>query len=316
MNAKLRCASALLVSGMALAAVGCSQSAPATQNNPSTTSGAVQGLGSGVAQILDGVQPSTDLVSKVPENYKSGIKVGSDLTAPPGTYLADDRKTPVGFEVDLINAIAKKLGTTATVSNADFSTLITSVSTNRIDLVISQMNDNSTRQKQIDFIDYYDAGIAFIVQHNNPGNIQGPQDLCGKKVSAGPGSSQLAWAQRTSPEICPSDKPMNITIVEENQQRLNSLKTGRLDVVLNDTPGAAFIAATSGGGNDFESVKLKEAIEPAPYGMGFNKSNSELRDAVKAALQELIDDGTYKKILTAWGVENGARAQATLNGGK
>lgn len=318
MKKKPRLAIALLLSSAALFAAGCSASTTTTPTATSTSpaAGTAPTLGAGVDEILAGVKPDDTLAAKLPAKYKDGFKYGSDLTAPPGTFLAEDGTTAIGFEIDLINAIAKRLGTQGTVSNADFSTLITSVKTGRIDLTISQMNDNKTRQQEIDFIDYYDAGIAFIVKKGNPESIQGPADLCDKAVSAGPGSSQLAWAEATSPKVCPADKPMKITPITQNQQRLNSLKTGRLAVVLNDTPGSAYIAATSGGGNDFELVDLKEPIEPAPYGMGFNKDNSAFRDAIQASLQSLMDDGTYLKILKAWHVQSGARTEATINGGK
>lgn len=292
-----------------------------SQTSPTSSSTNSAGSGSSkpqdvTAPIVQAVSADAALSAKVPDAFKTNINVGSNLQSPPATFLADDSKTPIGFEIDLINSIARRLGTKLTINNMQFDTLITSLQGGRVDLTIASMNDNVTRQKAIDFVDYFNSGIAIMVQKGNPLNITGPADLCGKQVSAAPGSSQLAWAERESPTLCAGKSgPINVVVNDSDQQRLNDLKTGRSAAALNDLPNVSYIVQTSGGGNDFEMVKT-DLIEGAPYGIGLNKTNSALRDAVKEGLQSLIDDGTYLKILTAWGVESGALTTVTINGGK
>ena len=84
--------------------------------------------------------------------------------------------------------------------------------------------------------------------------------------------------------------------------------------ILNDLPSAVYISRTAGDGKFFEVVP-GEPINGGPYGIGFNKQNRPLAEAVQKALQQLIADGTYGKILQAWGVEQGAVKEAAINGG-
>jgi polar amino acid transport system substrate-binding protein len=71
---------------------------------------------------------------------------------------------------------------------------------------------------------------------------------------------------------------------------------------------------TSGGGNDFQVVG--DQVEAAPYGIAVAKNNTQLRDALQAAMDAIIKNGEYEKILTKWGVTDGAVKAATINGGK
>lgn len=268
--------------------------------------------------ILAKVAKDPALTAKLPTEY-SGKKliIGENLQTPPMGFLAEDAVTPIGFDVDITKAIAKVLGTDTKVENMPFDTLITSLQTKRVDLTISGMNDNSTRQQKIDFIDYFNSGFSIMVKKGNPQKITSPDDLCGKTVGAVSGSAQVDWVEKTGAAICEKQgKPaMNLVASNLDQQRFNDLKTGRLDAELNDLPYVSYVAQTSGGGKDFEVI-AGDLILPAPYGIGVNKDNPQLRDAVQGALQKLMDDGTYGKILSAWNASAGALKTASVNGGK
>ena len=76
---------------------------------------------------------------------------------------------------------------------------------------------------------------------------------------------------------------------------------------------AAYSVKTSGGGDYFEIVG--DQVEAGPYGIAVAKDNTELRDALQAAVQAIIDSGEYEKIIKKWGVEDGAITEAKINGG-
>lgn len=266
------------------------------------------------APIVAGVEADETIAAMLPEGM-STIKVGSNLQSPPATFLAADGSTPIGFEIDLITAMGNRLGVDLDIQNMQFDTLISGLESKRVDLTIASMNDNATRQEAIDFVNYFNSGIAILVKKGNPDGINSPEDLCGTDTSAAPGSSQLAWAEAVSPEICPEGEVINVVTNQNDQQRLNDLKTGRAQSALNDLPNLTYIAQTSGNGEDFEVVDTP-LIDGAPYGIGFNKASTELRDAIQASLQSLIDDGTYGQILEAWGLDSGAIESATVNAGE
>ena len=100
---------------------------------------------------------------------------------------------------------------------------------------------------------------------------------------------------------------------DSDTQNQNQLRTGRVAAILNDLPSAVYISRTAGNGKTFEVVP-GPPIEGGPYGIGFAKTNTALRDAVNRALGELVSDGTYLKILQSWGVEQGALKEPAING--
>jgi polar amino acid transport system substrate-binding protein len=85
------------------------------------------------------------------------------------------------------------------------------------------------------------------------------------------------------------------------------------DVVSADYPVAAYSVKTSGGGKYFEIVG--DQVEAGPYGIAVAKDNTKLRDALQAAIQAIIANGEYEKIIKKWGVEDGAVTEAKVNGG-
>ncbi|MFJ4210856.1 ABC transporter substrate-binding protein [Paenarthrobacter sp. NPDC089675] len=267
--------------------------------------------------LLDGIQADSKLQALVPAEFKGKtLAVGSNLQTPPNSFLAEDSKTAIGYDIDLITAAAKKLDLKVDVKNMVFNTLITSLETKRVDLTISAMNDNKVRQQKIDFVDYFNSGMKFLVKKDNPANIKSAEDLCGKTVGTNVGVAAADWVQKTaSPACIASGKPeIKLNTNEVQAQMFNDLKTGRNDAVIDDLPYLSYVAATSGSGNDFQ-VADNELIDPVPYGIGFNKQNPGLRDAFQAALQQLMDDGTYGQILDNWKVKAGALTAASVNGG-
>jgi polar amino acid transport system substrate-binding protein len=267
--------------------------------------------------LLANVQADAKLQALLPAEYKDRkLTVGSNLQTPPNEFLAADNKTAIGFDIDVVTAAAKKLGLEVEIDNMVFDTLITSLQTKRVDLTIAAMNDNKTRQQKIDFVDYFNSGMKFLVKNGNPQNINKVEDLCGKTVGSVVGTAAIDWVEKTASRACVAKgKPaIQLSTNQVQAQIFNDLKTGRTDVTVNDFAYLSYVAETSGDGNDFQ-LSGDELIDPVPFGIGFNKEAPGLRDAFQAALQEMIKDGTYGKILENWQVKDGAATEATINGG-
>ncbi|WP_103347818.1 ABC transporter substrate-binding protein [Amycolatopsis sp. CA-128772] len=268
------------------------------------------------AAIVQGVQKDAQLNAALPDAVKqAGLHLASNLQSAPNNFYAADGKTPIGYEVDLAKAIAAKLGVPVTHQDMAFGSLITSLQSGRIDLTMAGMNDTKARQAQIDFVDYFTSGITIMIRKGNPDGITGPDTLCGKNVAVVQGTSHQKFAEAQSTKCTQAGKPaLTVTATDSDNQNQNQLRTGRVQAILNDLPSAVYISRTAGEGKFFEVVP-GEPIDGGPYGIGVSKTNTALRDSVQKALQALIADGTYGKILQAWGVEQGAIEKAAINGG-
>ncbi|RPE40791.1 amino acid ABC transporter substrate-binding protein (PAAT family) [Streptomyces sp. Ag109_O5-1] len=281
-----------------------------------------KGSGSGSSSASS----SAPLASKLPADIRKAgvIKVGSDIAYPPVEYMENGKA--VGVDPDIAAALGKQLGVTFDFQNGKFDQLIVGLQANRFNAIMSAMNDTKDRQNGIDsdtgkkvgngvdFVDYFTAGTSILVQKGNPKGVKSLDDLCGQVVALQKGTTSegIAKAQSTK---CTKDGKKAITLqtFDTDPEALLRLKQGASVADLNDFPVAAYNAKTSGGGKDFEVVG--DQIEAGPYGIAVSKENTQLRDAIQAAVAAIIKNGDYQKILEKWNVSQGAVTEAKTNGG-
>jgi polar amino acid transport system substrate-binding protein len=269
---------------------------------------------------------SAPLADKLPKEIrdKGVIKVGSDIAYAPVEFK-DSAGKVAGIDPDLAAAMGKQLGVTFQFENGTFDALLTGLRSNRYDIAMSAMTDNKNRQEGVDpdtgkkvgegvdFVDYLTAGVSIYTRKADTESITKWSDLCGKKlaVERGTVSEDLA---KTEAKKCPSGKKLTIEAFDDDQQSQTRLRSGGADAASSDFPVAAYAVKTSGGGKDFQIVG--DQVEAAPYGIAVSKSDTQLRDALKAAMDAVIKSGEYQKILDKWGAEDGAVKESAINGGK
>lgn len=255
-------------------------------------------------------QSAAPLASLLPQAIrdKGTLNVGSDVAYAPVESYDTDGKTVIGMDADIAKAVGEQLGVTFRFQNATFKGLITSLRSKRYDLVMSAMSDSKDRQKEIDFVDYFTAGTSIIVKKGNPNNITSLGDFCGKTIAIQQGTTQddVAEAQRKK---CGANT-LHILKFDTDPLALLQVKQGRAVADMNDFPVAAYNVAQ---GTDFEVAG--DQIEAGPYGIGVRKEDTQLRDALQKAVQAVIDNGTYARIMAKWHVEAGAVKTSTINGG-
>ncbi|QEU91875.1 ABC transporter substrate-binding protein [Streptomyces kanamyceticus] len=266
------------------------------------------------------------LADKLPKDIrdKGVIKVGSDIAYPPVEFK-DKSGNTVGIDPDLGEALGKQLGVDFEFENGTFDTLLGGLRSKRYQIAMSAMTDTKNRQEGVDedtgkkvgtgvdFVDYFTAGVSIYTKKGEDQGIKTWADLCGKKivVQRGTVSHDLAKAESKK---CGGGKKIAIEQFDNDQQAQTRLRSGGADAGSSDFPVAAYAVKTSGGGKDFQLVG--EQVQAAPYGIAVSKKNPELRDAIKAALDAIIKNGEYEKIIKKWGVEAGAVKEAKVNGGK
>ncbi|MFF4758680.1 ABC transporter substrate-binding protein [Streptomyces sp. NPDC001292] len=266
------------------------------------------------------------LADKLPAQIrdKGVIRVGSDIAYAPVEFKDKSGKV-VGLDPDIAAALGKQLGVTFEFENGTFDALLTGLRSNRYDIAMSAMTDNKSRQEGVDpttgkkvgegvdFVDYLTAGVSIYTRKGDTKGITTWADLCGKKlaVQRGTVSEDLA---KTEAKKCPGGKTIAMQAFDDNQQAETRLRSGGADAVSADFPVAAYAVKTSGGGKDFELVG--EQVDAAPYGVAVGKSSTQLRDALQAAMNAIIKNGEYQKILEKWGAQDGAVKESVINGGK
>ncbi len=260
----------------------------------------------------------TDLGKKLPAEIQQSkeIKVGSDIEYAPVEFFKEGTQQVQGIDWDLAEAMAGKLGVKVTFVNfTDFANIITALQAKRFDIIMSAMTDTKERQqKNVDFIDYFNAGSSILVKKGNPEGVKSLDDLCGKPLVLQLGTVQVDEAKAQQPKCKAAGKPeIKLITFEKDADTLLALKGGRAAASMKDFPVAAYIAKTSGGGNEFEVAG--EQFDTGPYGIAVRKSDTQLRDALQAALKAVVADGTYDKIMETWGVSQGALKSASINGG-
>ncbi|MGW2832021.1 ABC transporter substrate-binding protein [Streptomyces sp. NPDC001286] len=269
---------------------------------------------------------SAPLASKLPASIrdKGVIRVGSDIAYAPVEFK-DSAGKVVGIDPDLAAAMGKQLGVKFQFQNGTFDALLTGIRSDRYDIAMSAMTDNKNRQQGVDpdtgkkvgegvdFVDYLTAGVSIYTRKGDTKGITSWSDLCGKKlaVERGTVSEDLA---KSEAKKCPSGKKLTIEAFDDDQQSQTRLRSGGADAASSDFPVAAYAVKTSGGGKDFQVVG--DQVEAAPYGIAVSKENTQLRDALQAAMNAIIKSGEYQKILDKWGAEDGAVKESVINGGK
>jgi polar amino acid transport system substrate-binding protein len=241
----------------------------------------------------------------VPDKFKGKtLVVASDASYAPNEFFDKDGKTVIGMDVDLINAIAGKLGLKVDVQNAPFDGIIPGIKADKYQVGISSFTDNKEREATVDFATYFTAGSSFYVPTDGGPTVNTVADLCDQKVAVQKGTVQADDAAAQA-------KKCKVTVqVFPDQNAVNlALKSGRANVAMADSPVAAYAVKQSNG-----AFKLSgQSYDDAPYGIAVPKG-SGLAQPFADAIKALIASGEYKTILTKWGVDSGAITDPVVNG--
>jgi polar amino acid transport system substrate-binding protein len=277
------------------------------------------GNGNGNGNGDGGAASDAPLYDQLPDRIKDKgqINVGSDIAYAPIEYYDEDGEV-TGIDPAIAEAMSKQLGVPMVFENGTFDGLVLGMNSGRHDVIMSAMTDTKERQEGIsedaeggaDFVNYFQAGSAILVAKGNPEGIRSVADLCGRTVSAQRGTANESLVERQQ-EDC--DDAINLLVNDTDDESITQLQSGRSDVVITDFPVALYNALTARDGELFEVVG--EQIDAAPYGIAVPKDQTELRDVLRDALQAIIDNGEYLKVLQEWDAESGAISEATINAG-
>ena len=256
------------------------------------------------------VKKDDAIAAMVPKSVADSGKltVGMELSYAPAEFLADDGKTPQGYDVDLAKAHGRVFGLDTEIVSSTFDSIVPSVGS-KYDLGITAMTITQERMDAVDFVSYYKAGSSWAVKKGNPENVN-TDDLCGMKIAVQVGTTQEEEANEIKAQ-CKADGKKAVEVLPSKLQTdaATAVVTGKADVFYADSPVAGY--AISQTGDQLEELGSAEGV--VKQGIAIKKGDTELAKAVQAGMQHLMDDGDYMKILKAWGVQNGAIDKAEID---
>lgn len=228
---------------------------------------------------------------------KGTLTVGSDTTYPPQEFIDTATGNPTGFDVDLITAMAQKLGLKAKVVTANFDTILDDLSAKRYDVVISAITINPARTQKADFVPYFLAGESLIVPKGNPKNITCVHSLCGLNVGVQSGTVEFDDLTTGSKDCTKAGKPaINLTVLKDQTAVIQLLVNRRVDATYQDSPVTDYYIKQNPGQFEIGGSVVNAAAE----GIAVRKGDASMLGAIQAAFTAMKTGGTYDSLFSKW----------------
>lgn len=250
---------------------------------------AIAGWSAVGAQAEPRVSPPEQLVASGKLTY------GTAATFPPFEYQDPATGQLVGFDIEMMAALAEYMGLEVDILDIDFDGLIPALQGGRIDIINSAMYIRPEREEQVDFVRYVIIGEAIVVPSGNPHGISElPQDLSGLDVAVTRGAVGERYMEEFNAELAELDLPlMNIMTFPTNQDALLAVHSGRADAFDTSIPGAAHLEAERPG--EFEvAVTFDLGTE---VGIATRKGDEDMQRALSEALAIFVEEGGYHELL-------------------
>ncbi|GAA2768279.1 ABC transporter substrate-binding protein [Streptomyces paradoxus] len=303
---RLRSAAALvLLPALALTACGATpgatpagaQASPAPADNP-----------------VAAVRKVDSVAALLPADVRKAgtLRIGSSVGFPPGAYYPNGPdKAPAGQDIDIADAVAKVLGVTLDRRDASFETILPALGSGKYDVGTGNFGVTTERLKTVDFVTYINDGQGFAVKKGNTTLKKRVTDLrqvCGLTLGTGAGTT-FETTLTAQKDVCAKagKKPYEVKVYSENAATLTALQQGRIDAIMSTINGLRYQAAQPAAQTTFLGEYHRLDV-----GFAFAK-NSPLTRAFQAAVDELIKDGTYARILKKWGTSASAIDASRIN---
>jgi polar amino acid transport system substrate-binding protein len=275
-------------------------------NDSSSSSGAAPAA-------AGGVKVNSAARAQLPADMRSAgvLKIATSLQWPPFGFKNSSGQ-PAGLDLDLMKALAARMGLTTTISDIKFDSIIPSVNNGRYDVGVNELEDIPERRKVVQFVDYYNGGLGVLVPKGQHSTIS-PTSLCGHTMSLTQGSSQVEVGKRISQQcVADGKKPINFKMFSDSASTILAVANKRVEGFMTDVAVGVYLTRTTN-----KTLAVLPGDVPDSTGLSgivVAKSNDALAKALKTALQGMIDDGSYQALLKKWGVASQAIKRATING--
>lgn len=259
---------------------------------------------------LGGVRRDEAIARMVPREVSEDgvLTVGSNTTYPPAEFVAEDGRTAVGYELDLMRAVAAVFGLKERTVYTPFDSIIPSTGY-RFDVAASGVTITDERRPAVDFVTDFNAGSSYVVKSGNAAHLDS-SDVCGHTIAGQLGTLQEQNLNDMSAACKAKGRPaLRVQSVKMQTDATTAVLTGKADAFYADTPVAGYAIKQTG-------TKLQGVGKPigvVPEAVAVRKGDMAMARAMRAAIDKLIADGTYMSILNHWGVSDGAIRQSCIN---
>ncbi|MEN0578061.1 ABC transporter substrate-binding protein [Phytobacter palmae] len=254
------------------------------------------------------------LKAKLPADIlqRGYIVAGTNPNTPPTTFYQEDNKTLAGREIDIMSAVAERLGVQVQWHDTGgFDNIIPGLKSGRYDVALSNINATQKRLEQVDFVSYYDASRLGVISRKDASIPEFTEltQVCGKEIGAGAGTTQINRLNEAS-KTCESQgkPPIKVAVFPDLPAGVQAVVSGRVPMFFGPYEGLTWQVKTVKP----LTMSGQISVNDAPVSIAFPK-DSQLEEAVQAALNSLIKDGTYQKILDHWSIGFGAVKESKRN---
>ncbi|WP_327333357.1 ABC transporter substrate-binding protein [Streptomyces anulatus] len=252
----------------------------------------------------------------VPEaiRERGTLRLGASVEAVPplGFYATDDR-TRIGSEIDIATLVADTLGLKPEFEQVSWENLFVGLDSAKFDGVLSNVTVTEERKEKYDFATYRLDNIAFEAKKGSGWKVREPADVAGKTISVSSGTNQekilVEWSEKN---VEAGREPVDIKYFQKDTDYYLALQSGRIDAHLGPSPVAAYHVASAG------QSEIVGQLSGAGGGLqgkiaATTKKGSGLVEAYAAAIDHIVRDGSYGKVLERWGLSGEAVEKSEIN---
>jgi polar amino acid transport system substrate-binding protein len=279
------------------------------------------GCSSGLAtDPAPGLDVNTDVVSSVPKDeavasllppevrQSGSLTFGSSIGTPPSAFYLADNRTVVGQDVDIANAVARVLGVRIDRREAAFEAILPALGSGKFQVGTGNFGVTEERKKTIDFVTYIDDGQGFAVRRDSDlAEITDVTQLCGRTIGTGAGTTFEATLNANRDRCAQVGRaPYEVQVFAEQSAMYSALQQGKVEVLMSTINGLRYATTQQPG------LRFLNEFRRLDVGFALPKS-SPLAPALQAAVNRLIADGTYQRILHKWGTTASAIPSSQIN---
>jgi len=256
------------------------------------------GLIAAVIFFFSGSVGAADL-PKSPEVMETGkLTIANTLEYAPFEFTGEDGK-PAGVNIELGEAAAKLLGVELDVERIPFTSMIPGLAAGRFKISWETFSPTEERLKRVDFVIFLKAGIVASTTPEKAKTFGTENNLCGKRVGMVAGNVADFTADKLNEKCKAAGLPeISKAVFPEAKDIVQAVLADRVDARLDDATSSGYYEVTSGG----KLVVVEGLYDVSPLGLAVPKGDKETAEMMRAVLQALIEDGTYKKVMAKYGL--------------